>query len=153
MSLRPIAIVLLPLMFWVIALVGLLGWVRRDRGEVTGRGDVAAVTTVAYHLGAATWLRLTRRRPRPGLDPEWADVRAERHRRQGAVLAASGVLAALAWLPVRPGAGPGAVGGPVVLVVAGNLGFQPVVLGALMMVVASRVRLGRALAEGSEAGA
>lgn len=106
-------------------------------------GDLAATATVAAHLTAAGWLRLTRLPPRPEVDPEWAEVQAERHRRLGAWFAAWGASAALAWLPARPGDGP--VGWPAWGVVAGNLGFQPGLLAAEALAVAARGRLGRAL--------
>jgi len=138
---------LLAMMLWPITLHALLfGFpimVARNRG------DQAAAVTVAVHLAVACWLWFTRGRPTPGLDPAWALVQAEKHRRQGAYFAGWGVLAALSWLLVRPegGAGGSTVGWPVCLVVAGNLSFQPGLLGALALVVVARVKLGRRFSE------
>ena len=142
------ALVLLALILWATALAGLLG------GSGRGRGDAAAVATIAVHLGIAAWLRADRRRPTPGPRPAWADVQAERHRRLGGWFAAWGIAAALGWFAARPGTVPGgSIGWPAVLALAGNCGFQPGMLAASGVAVAARARLGRALAEPAGAGA
>ena len=142
--------------FFVLGFTALIQWSSVGGAALLGdsasaiirRGDVAVLMTVAVHAASGCWLVRTRLRPAADLDPAWAPVQAEKHRRKGLVFAGWGTLVALAWLLVRPspGAGRDAIAASAWFVVALNWGFQPGMLGAEALAIDARVKLGRRLA-------